>query len=169
MAQQAPSDLILMAGQSNMAGHKVGVDDLADTERGLIEGARIWADGAWVPLAVDAGYQKRGFGPELSFARQWQDQTGGPLSIVKLAKGGSYLSRGWSAEGRGGRSTNVWCLRCVLQWPRNQCGCGVWCGCRAKVMPWILRMQRPTRRGSKPLSRACGKTSACPICRLSRG
>lgn len=102
MAQQAPSDLILMAGQSNMAGHKVGVDDLADTERGLIEGARIWADGAWVPLAVDAGYQKRGFGPELSFARQWQDQTGRPLSIVKLAKGGSYLSRGWSAEGRGG-------------------------------------------------------------------
>ncbi|MBU1829831.1 MAG: sialate O-acetylesterase, partial [Alphaproteobacteria bacterium] len=102
MVQNTPSDLILMAGQSNMAGHQVDADDLAETERGLIEGARIWADGAWVPLGVDAGYQKRGFGPELSFARQWQAQTRRPLSIVKLAKGGSYLSRGWSAEGRGG-------------------------------------------------------------------
>jgi hypothetical protein len=91
-------DIVLMAGQSNMVGWKTSADDLAPRWRGQVKNSFVWQKGAWAPLKVEGGYQKKGFGPELSFAHAFQETTVNPVGIVKVAENGTFLSREWNPE-----------------------------------------------------------------------
>ncbi len=94
-------DIVLMAGQSNMVGWKTSAEDLAPRWRGQVENSYVWQQGAWAPLKVEGGYQKKGFGPELSFAHAFQGSTDHPVGIVKVAQNGTYLSKEWNPEAEG--------------------------------------------------------------------
>lgn len=93
-----PINLVLMAGQGNMLGHHVCVDDLALKWRNVISDAQIWHDGNWTPLGVGQGYQQDGYGPELSFAQGFlrgKNRQPGSLGIVKVAAPDASLHHDW--------------------------------------------------------------------------
>ncbi len=92
-----PMDIVIMAGQSNMVGYKTQLSDLAPRWQNPIAHSKIWQDGAWKPLVACGGYQRSGFGPELSFAHQYA-RSDRPLGIIKLARTGSFMSKHWRAD-----------------------------------------------------------------------
>ncbi len=96
-----PLDIVIMAGQSNMVGYNTQLGDIAKRWHNPIADAQVWQDGKWKPLRACGGYQKSGFGPELSFAHQYA-RPGRRLGIVKLATTGSFLSKHWHPDINGG-------------------------------------------------------------------
>lgn len=94
-------DIVLMAGQSNMVGWKNSKQSIAPRWQEPIEKALVWQGGAWSPLRVEGGYQKKGYGPELSFAHDYVAQSGRKLGIVKVASNATYLSKQWNPEASG--------------------------------------------------------------------
>lgn len=94
-------DIVLMAGQSNMVGWRNNKQSIASRWQGPIEKALVWQGGAWSPLRVEGGYQKKGYGPELSFAHDYVEQNGRALGIVKVASNATYLSKQWDPEASG--------------------------------------------------------------------
>jgi hypothetical protein len=95
-------DLVLMAGQSNMVGYRTSVLQLRPKWRKPFKDTVIWHDGAWHPMEPGTGPHGTGFGPELSFAREWTATSGRPLAIVKVARSATWLRTHWHPEGRGG-------------------------------------------------------------------
>ena len=98
-----PVNLVLMAGQSNMVGYKTDEMSLPARWRKPIPKASVWSDGQWQPLQAGGNYQRKGYGPELSFANEFLNNPespddGNPLGIVKVARIGSYLSRDWEPD-----------------------------------------------------------------------
>ena len=89
-------DLVLMAGQSNMRGYKVAPGPLqVAAAEALGDAVHILCGDSWQPLRHGAGYQHRGFGPEMGFAAEWIARTGRPLAIVKVAQNATWLERQW--------------------------------------------------------------------------
>jgi len=87
-----------MAGQSNMVGYGTSAEDLPPRWRKVLGDAQILRYDDWVPLRAEGGYQRRGFGPELAFANDWQGQTGRAVRIVKVARTATFLAREWSPD-----------------------------------------------------------------------
>jgi|GEM_PF-2750211 len=102
MDPHATPNLVILAGQSNMVGYKTSLKDIAPKWRTPIANATIWQDDGFVPLQIGAGYQRKGYGPEISFAHSYRAATDRPLALVKLAKNGSYLATDWSPAIRDG-------------------------------------------------------------------
>lgn len=88
---QKPS-LILMAGQSNMVGNYAKLEDLPP-HLATPKDTEIWMrrPKTFAPLEAGSGYQKRGVGPEIGFADEWQSLQQGPLRLVKSARDGASV------------------------------------------------------------------------------
>lgn len=102
MDPDATPSLVILAGQSNMVGYKTSRDDLAPKWHHPIANTVIWQNGRFEPLRVEGGYQRKGFGPELSFAHSVNPSAQEPLALVKLAKTATYLATDWSPDNQGG-------------------------------------------------------------------
>jgi hypothetical protein len=90
-----PTDLVLMAGQSNMVGYHSRIDELAPRWRRPVPGAAIWRRGQWRQLGPDAANAQSAFGPEIGFAHHWTTLRGPGLGIVKLARTATWLATDW--------------------------------------------------------------------------
>lgn len=84
--------LILMVGQSNMVGNHAPVEDVPDRLRAPPD-TRIWLrrPQEFAPLVAGGDYQRRGVGPEIGLADEWQMLRQGPLALVKSARDGASL------------------------------------------------------------------------------
>lgn len=104
------STLVILAGQSNAVGHKLGPADLPP---GTAPDAKvkIWRDGRFQTFApgVNTGGPNTpaAWGPEVEFVRRWRaDHPGETLFLVKVAKGSTGVVRDpaawdWSPASRG--------------------------------------------------------------------
>lgn len=96
----APDDIIILAGQSNMAGRGLleQVDPIVD------DGILMWRDGSWVP-AVEPLHQDRpraGIGLGMSLAAELRKQRPQRvIGLVATAVGGSPIAR-WRRAEHGG-------------------------------------------------------------------
>lgn len=86
----APTDLVILAGQSNMRGQWVKRQQLSREGRGC-PNAEIRVGDTWLPLRMGSAYQPRGIGPEVAFARRWTELTQRPLRVVKVSRSGAGL------------------------------------------------------------------------------
>lgn len=128
-AADAPCDVYLLAGQSNMDGRGKAAD-LTDEQRRCPEGARIFyrnppaASEGWQPLAPGysgaPGYKGKlpspTFGPEIGFAQGIAPATAGRrLALIKGSKGGTSLSKDWNPGVKGQRETQGPCYRAFIE------------------------------------------------------
>jgi len=94
-AAERPLRVFVLAGQSNMVGKRSKARDLPAELRGAQSDALFFSGGEWVALEPGVT-EKRGFGPELSFAARVVERLGGPIGIVKLSEGGTNLAEDWA-------------------------------------------------------------------------
>ncbi len=87
--------VFVLAGQSNMVGKRCRKDQLPEELRKEQPGALFFTGTEWVPLAPGKT-EKRGFGPEISFAKRMAGELGETIGIVKLSVGGTSLSVDWA-------------------------------------------------------------------------
>lgn len=109
-AAAALSTLVILAGQSNAVGHKLGPADLPPAAR-PDPNVRIWRDGRFQAFApgVNTGGPNTptAWGPEVEFVRRWRaDHPGERLYLVKVAKGSTGVVKDantwdWSPASRG--------------------------------------------------------------------
>lgn len=96
---EQPVLLVLLGGQSNMAG--VGrVADLDDKWLEPFAAVPVWHDGAWRPVKPGlVGHKPEYFGPEVSLARAlheaWPDRD---VRLIKHAVSGRNLAVHWAAN-----------------------------------------------------------------------
>lgn len=104
-------DVVLAAGQSNMVGQGRDPqlpDVLRQPHRSALlytaplppDTQRNWpSDHRWQPLApTNHKVDPPGFGPELSFGHTFAAASPDPLTIIKLARGGTSLHQHWRPE-----------------------------------------------------------------------
>lgn len=104
------STLVILAGQSNAVGHKLGPADLPPgaSPDPMV---RIWRDGRFQTFSpgVNTGGPNTpaAWGPEVEFVRRWRaDHPGERLYLVKVAKGSTGVVKDpgawdWSPASRG--------------------------------------------------------------------
>lgn len=85
------STLVVVAGQSNAVGHRLGPDDLPPGAR-PDPMVQIWRDGRFQTFAPGANTggpnSPQAWGPEVEFVRRWRaDHPDERLYLVKVAKG----------------------------------------------------------------------------------
>lgn len=93
-----PLKVFVLAGQSNMVGKRGDALALPQEMKGVQQNL-FFKKSAWVPLAPGVS-EKRGFGPEISFAYAMGEYLGEPVGIIKHSSGGTSLAKRWdpSAE-----------------------------------------------------------------------
>ena len=103
-----PVHLFLLGGQSEAAGAAstdMLVDDTATYPRLASNMSNVWLAGAFSSMnnqfmitLMEAGKEKRLFGPEISFAERIQSVTGKRVMVVKYAWGGSSVREHWNPD-----------------------------------------------------------------------
>lgn len=107
-AQEPETRVFIFAGQSNMVGSDSKVKDIKEFPpfRGLEEpqeSVRFWycigredktRSSEWTTLQPLNGI----VGPELSFAREVNLRSEGPIAIIKVAAGGTHLGGDWNPD-----------------------------------------------------------------------
>ena len=96
-AGEKPMKVFVLAGQSNMVGKRCRKDRLPEELRKEQPQALFFTGTEWVPLAPGKT-EKRGFGPEISFAKRTAEKLGETVGIVKLSVGGTSLSVNWAPD-----------------------------------------------------------------------
>ncbi len=92
--------VFICAGQSNMVGKNSISSELPNELKK--EQKNLFFDGnSWVALAPDKA-EKKGFGPEISFANKLSSLLNEPVGIIKHSKGGTNLSKKWSPKRKKG-------------------------------------------------------------------
>jgi len=94
-SQGQPLKVFVLAGQSNMVGARAVPDELSESLRGSQESALFFDGNAWVPLAPGVS-ERKGFGPEISFAHSMSTALKEPVGIIKLSYGGTSLAERWN-------------------------------------------------------------------------
>ncbi|MHC4915221.1 MAG: sialate O-acetylesterase [Planctomycetota bacterium] len=92
--------VFVLAGQSNMVGKRCRKGELPEELQKEQPGAFFFTGTEWVPVAPGKT-EKRGFGPELSFAKKTSSSLGETIGIVKLSVGGTSLSVNWAPDREG--------------------------------------------------------------------
>ncbi|MFT4537744.1 MAG: hypothetical protein ACI841_002804 [Planctomycetota bacterium] len=98
-----PIQVFLFLGQSNMEGGDAHAHQIDDYPPFVGAGAEqkdvrysyyvnAGEDRDWTSLAAVGG----GFGPELTFAREWKQHIDAPLAIIKCAIGGTTIAHDWN-------------------------------------------------------------------------
>jgi hypothetical protein len=92
-AQDKPLKVFICAGQSNMVGGRSIQSELPKKLQG--EQKNLFFNGKiWVPLAPGVT-ERKGFGPELSFAQELSENLNSPIGIIKFSSGGTSLDKHW--------------------------------------------------------------------------
>lgn len=94
-AAEKPLKVFVLAGQSNMVGKRSVARQLPENLRQPQKTAFFFTGKDWVPLAPGKT-EKRGFGPEISFAEHMAKSLGEPIGIIKHSIGGTSLAGDWS-------------------------------------------------------------------------
>lgn len=94
-----PLKVFVLAGQSNMVGKRSKARELPPELQREQPGALFFTGSAWVPLKAGVT-EKRGFGPEISFAGRVSAALGEPIGIMKVSVGGTSLAVDWSPQRR---------------------------------------------------------------------
>ena len=95
LAKEKPLKVFVLAGQSNMVGIRAKVSELPDDLKGEQKTAFFFDGRRWISVAPGKT-EKRGFGPEISFALRMSKKLDEPVGIIKHSVGASSLSVKWS-------------------------------------------------------------------------
>lgn len=93
-ADETTLKVVICAGQSNMVGKRSIASELPEELRG--EQENLFFNGqTWVPLSPGIT-EKKGFGPEISFAKEFSAMLEERVGIIKHSRGGTSLAEKWS-------------------------------------------------------------------------
>ena len=97
-AKEKPLKVFICAGQSNMVGSRSIEsklpNDLQSAQKNL-----FFDRNSWIALAPGKT-EKKGFGPEISFAQKMCGQLNEPIGIIKHSVGGTDLAKRWSPKNK---------------------------------------------------------------------
>ncbi len=97
-----PLKVFICAGQSNMKGVRTEQaqlpSELAEQSENFVFVKKGSKPGEWRALTAENN-QSKGFGPELSFAKEMSAYLGEPIGIVKHSVGGTQLATRWNPDG----------------------------------------------------------------------
>ena len=98
-AAERPLKVFICAGQSNMVGTRAKTAGLPAELRAPQPNALFFDGKAWIALAPGKT-ERRGFGPEISFAHAMAAAIREPVGIIKHSVGGTDLASQWSPKNR---------------------------------------------------------------------
>ena len=98
-AAERPLKVFICAGQSNMGGARAKASELPAELKAPQRNALFWDGKAWIALAPGKT-ERKGFGPEISFAHAISAAIREPVGIIKHSVGGTDLASQWSPKNR---------------------------------------------------------------------
>jgi len=96
--------VFILAGQSNMVGKQSKIKELPLHLQNEQAAAFFFSGGKWLKLCAGKT-EKKGFGPEISFAERTAQSLKEPIGIIKVSVGGTSLARDWSPQ----RKNSLYC------------------------------------------------------------
>jgi hypothetical protein len=92
----APLDVYILAGQSNMVGMRSEIEKVPAEWMQEDPGFLFFDKGQWIP-AIPGTTEPKGFGPEISFGQTLRKKGHPPLGIIKASRGATTLAEHWNA------------------------------------------------------------------------